>query len=81
MFLLMFPLTFGSNTFVPADTMPGWLQAFVERQPAHAPGRRGARADARRPGRRADLLWTLAWMAGLLVVFVPLALRAYIRRA
>jgi oleandomycin transport system permease protein len=24
---------------------------------------------------------TLAWMAGLLVVFVPLALRAYARRA
>ena len=26
------------------------------------------------------LLWTLAWMAGLLVVFVPLAMRAYRRR-
>jgi oleandomycin transport system permease protein len=25
--------------------------------------------------------WTLAWCAGLLVVFFPLALRAYIRRA
>jgi oleandomycin transport system permease protein len=28
-----------------------------------------------------DLMLTLAWMAGLLVVFVPLALRAYARRA
>ena len=27
------------------------------------------------------VLWTLAWMAGLLAVFVPLALRAYRRRA
>jgi oleandomycin transport system permease protein len=27
------------------------------------------------------LFWTLVWMAGLLVVFVPLALRAYARRA
>jgi oleandomycin transport system permease protein len=27
------------------------------------------------------LLWTLAWMAGLLVVFVPLAMRAYRRRS
>jgi oleandomycin transport system permease protein len=26
------------------------------------------------------VLWTLAWMAGLLVVFVPLATRAYRRR-
>ena len=25
--------------------------------------------------------WTLGWMAALLVVFVPLALRAYRRRA
>jgi hypothetical protein len=24
--------------------------------------------------------WTFAWIAGLLVVFFPLALRAYIRR-
>jgi oleandomycin transport system permease protein len=28
-----------------------------------------------------DLVWTLAWMAGLLAVFCPLALRAYRRRA
>jgi oleandomycin transport system permease protein len=28
-----------------------------------------------------NLMLTLAWMAGLLVVFVPLALRAYARRA
>ena len=28
-----------------------------------------------------DLLLTIAWMAALLAVFVPLALRAYNRRA
>ena len=28
-----------------------------------------------------DLMWTLVWMAILLVVFFPLALRAYRRRA
>ena len=27
------------------------------------------------------VLWTLVWMAGLLVVFFPLAVRAYRRRA
>jgi oleandomycin transport system permease protein len=31
--LVMLPLTFGSNVFVPADTMPGWLRAFVEVNP------------------------------------------------
>ena len=28
-----------------------------------------------------DLMWTLGWMAVLLIVFVPLALRAYRKRA
>jgi oleandomycin transport system permease protein len=28
-----------------------------------------------------NLIWTLGWMAGLLAVFVPLALWAYRRRA
>src|SRR5437763_14863983 len=29
MFLLIFPLAFGSSAYVAADTMPGWLQDFV----------------------------------------------------
>lgn len=28
-----------------------------------------------------DLVWTLGWMAALLIVFVPLALRGYRKRA
>ena len=31
--MIMFPLTFLSNAFVPADTLPGWLQAFVKVNP------------------------------------------------
>ena len=31
--LILFPLTFMSNAFVPADTMPGWLQWFVNVNP------------------------------------------------
>ena len=31
--LVMLPLTFGSNVFVPSSTLPGWLQAFVEVNP------------------------------------------------
>jgi oleandomycin transport system permease protein len=30
---------------------------------------------------QAHLFWTLGWMAVLLIVFVPLALRGYRRRA
>src|SRR3954469_2450133 len=31
--MIMFPLTFLSNAFVPTATMPGWLQTFVEINP------------------------------------------------
>jgi oleandomycin transport system permease protein len=80
MFLLVLPLSFGSNTFVPTATMPGWLQAFVKVNPI------SQLVDAVRGlmigGPVAShVLWTLVWMAGLLVVFAPLAVRAYRRRA
>jgi oleandomycin transport system permease protein len=80
MFLLVLPLSFGSSAFVKASTLPGWLQAFVKVNPlTHLVGAvRGLIVG----GPVTDhLLWTFAWMAGLLVVFVPLALRAYRRRA
>ena len=32
-FTVLFPITFVSNVFVPAETMPGWLQTFVEVNP------------------------------------------------
>ena len=79
MFLLVLPLSFGSNTFVSADTMPGWLQAFVDVNPITqlVTTTRGLMVGG--PVTH-SLLLTLAWMAGLLVVFVPLAMRAYRRR-
>jgi oleandomycin transport system permease protein len=79
MFLLIFPLSFGSSTFVPVDSMPGWLQAFTNVNPiTHLVGVvRGLMLGG---PIASHLLWTLVWMAGLLAVFVPLALRAYKRR-
>jgi len=78
--LLMFPLTFGSSTLVPVDTLPGWLQAFTNVNPiTHLAGTmRGLMLGG---PVQSDLLWTFAWMGILLVVFVPLALWAYRRRA
>ena len=75
-FAVMFPLTFASNAFVPAATMPGWLQALGRGQPGHDPGRRRPRAAGRRPGRRPR--WPVAALGGRasLVVFAPLAVRA-----
>jgi oleandomycin transport system permease protein len=80
MFLLVLPLSFGSNTFVQTSTLPGWLQAFVKVNPiSHLVGAvRGLMVGG---PVASDLMWTLVWMAGLLALFFPLALRAYRRRA
>ena len=80
MFLLIFPLAFGSNVYVAPQTMPGWLQAFVHVNPMSqlAAAVRGLMIGG---PTGAHVGWTLLWMAILLAVFVPLALRAYRRRA
>ena len=74
----LFPLTFVSSAFVPVTTMPGWLQAFAAHQPVTYV------IDAMRAlalgGPVEGNLWrALAWLAGIFVVFAPLAVRAYKR--
>jgi oleandomycin transport system permease protein len=78
-FLVMFPLTFGSNVFVPTDTLPGWLQTFVNVNPVKhlVDTMRGLMLGGPVQG---PLLWTLFWMALFVAVFAPLAIRAYRRR-
>ena len=78
-FVVMFPLTFGSNLFVEADTLPGWLRAWVELNPVTkvVDTARGLLLGGPVAG---PLAATLAWVVGLLAVFVPLALTAYRRR-
>ena len=78
-FLAVLPLSFASSTFADPDTMPGWLQAVTDYNPL------SQLVDAVRGlllgGPVATPVWhTLLAMAVLLVVFVPLALRAYARR-
>ncbi|MDY7526786.1 ABC transporter permease [Cryobacterium sp. 10C2] len=82
-FLIVFPLTFGSSAFVPAATMPGWLQGWVAINPVtHV-------TDAMRgllvgnsimtPGTSVggEVLWVLLSCVVLVGVFFPLAMRAY----
>jgi oleandomycin transport system permease protein len=80
MFLLIFPLSFGSSAFVQPATMPGWLQAWTKANPITrlVDAMRGLMVGG--PVTE-NLLITFAWMAALLLVFVPLTLRAYKRRA
>jgi oleandomycin transport system permease protein len=79
-FLFLFPLTFGSTTFVKADTMPGWLQAWVKLNPVTHLNE--AVRNLMLGGPVAEpVLWSVGWAALFLVVFAPLAVRAYRRRA
>jgi ABC transporter DrrB family efflux protein len=77
----LFPLTFISSAFVPIATMPGWLQDFANNQPvtlvinAMRAMALGGPAFPLNPS-----LWeSLVWLAGVLIVFVPLAVWSYRR--
>jgi ABC transporter DrrB family efflux protein len=75
----LFPLTFVSSAFVPVSTMPGWLQAFASHQPVTYVID-AMRAMALGGPIATNLWWSIAWLAGIFIVFAPLAVRAY-RRA
>ena len=70
-------LVFASSAFVPAGTMPGAVRAFADVNPVTLV------VDAARAlmigdgGALGPALGTLAWLAGLLLVFVPLSVRAF----
>jgi len=82
-FLIVFPLTFVSNAFVPTETLPSWLRPLAEWNPFSAlvaatrdlfgnpnPFTSGF------PGEHPFLL-SFLWTVGLLAVFAPLAVRKY----
>lgn len=77
-FLPIFPLVFASSVFLPTETMPSWLQAFADNQPITILTNTlralflGTEVST--------LFWqSLGWIAVILVVFVPLAVRQYRR--
>jgi ABC transporter DrrB family efflux protein len=78
----LFPLTFVSSAFVPISSMPGWLQAFAKNQPVtYVINAMRSLALGKVGGPLEPSLWQgLAWIAGIFIVFSPLAVRAY-RRA
>jgi ABC transporter DrrB family efflux protein len=77
-FVWIFPIVFASSMFVPVETMPGWLQAFAKINPVTAT------TDTVRAlslgGEIITPLWkSLAWIGGILLVFLPMAVRRYRR--
>src|SRR6266702_1555808 len=78
-FPVLAPLVFASSAFVPVSSMPGWLQGFAKHQPVSATVSAVRDLVLGTPA-TSDVLQALAWMAGILLVFAPLAVRRY-RRA
>ncbi len=75
-FTLIFPLTFASSVFVPAESMPDGLQQFAEANPFTTI------SDAMRSlwlgtPAHTDVWMSFVWCFGLIAVFAPLAVARY----
>jgi ABC transporter DrrB family efflux protein len=77
-FVVIFPLVFASSVFVPIASMPHWLQTFAKINPVSVTANT-ARSYALLPGVPSSLAGAVAWIAGLLAVFIPLCVWRYRR--
>jgi ABC-2 type transport system permease protein len=89
-FIVIFPLTFIANTFVPTNNFPPVLKAIADWNPVSAVVQAARELFGNvAPGVPVPSAWSLQnpvkyvaiWVVGLLVVFVPLAVRRYQRAA
>ncbi|MEO7119375.1 MAG: ABC transporter permease [Candidatus Limnocylindrales bacterium] len=82
-FIVIFPVTFLSNAFVPTQTLPDFLRPIAEWNPVSAltaatrdlwgnPNPFASGFPSEQP-----VLLTLIWVAVILAIFVPLAVRRY----
>ena len=88
-FMVLFPMTFIANTFVPSDNLPGALRTIAEWNPistlTHAVREMFGNIPAGTPEPTSwplqnSVLYSLVWAFALIVVFAPVATRLY-RRA
>ena len=84
--MVLFPLTFLANTFVPADTMPTALRVFAEWNPVSAVAQATRELFGNIPAGTPDptawplqnpVLYTAIWIVVLIGVFAPLSIRRY----
>jgi ABC transporter DrrB family efflux protein len=89
-FMVIFPLTFVSNAFVPLETLPGPLQTFAEWNPVSAVTQAARELFGNIPPNYPEptawplqnpVLYTLIWVVILIGVFAPLSVRQYKRAA
>jgi ABC-2 type transport system permease protein len=87
-FIILFPLTFIANTFVPSDNLPGGLRTLAEWNPistlTHAVRVQFGNIPEGTPDPTAwplqnSVLYSLIWAIALIVIFAPIATRLYQR--
>ena len=89
-FMVIFPLTFVANTFVPSEALPTPLRVFAEWNPVSAVAQAARELFGNVPpglpspdawSLQHPVLYTLLWIGVILAVFVPLSTRQYRRSA
>jgi len=85
-FVVIFPLTFVANTFVPAENLPGFLRTFAEWNPVSAVTQAARELFGNiPPGAPEPTVWplqnatfyTIIWIIAIIAVFAPLAVHRY----
>jgi ABC-2 type transport system permease protein len=88
-FIVFLPLTFISSAFVPTQGMPGWLQPVANWNPMsalaaasrHLFGNPNPAAAVHSWPMQHPELAVVCWSVAMLLVFAPLAVRLYRRKA
>ncbi|MFE3192118.1 ABC transporter permease [Nocardia sp. NPDC059240] len=78
--MIMFPLTFMSGAFAPVSTMPGWLQGIDKVNPIYYMVN-AARELMNDNIYSHNLVYSIIGSVLVIVIFAPLAVKAYMRRA
>ncbi|MFD1546319.1 ABC transporter permease [Nonomuraea guangzhouensis] len=78
--LWVLPFQFGSSAFVPTDGMPAWLRVFADLNPITlvVDASRGLLDGHASPQ---SIAGAIAWITAILVVFAPLSVARFYRRA
>jgi len=85
-FMVIFPMTFVANTFVPAENLPGPLQTFAEWNPVSAVTQAARELFGNIPAGTVEptswplqnpVLYTLIWIVLIVGVFAPLSVSRY----
>ena len=85
-FIVIFPMTFVANTFVPSGSLPGPLKAFAEWNPVSTVTQAARELFGNIPAGTPEptawplqhpVLYTLLWVVGIVAVFAPIAVKRY----